>query len=252
MLLCFVKWTKLFFSHRLNLIKIYTKGDKTLENIKANVAKNITQLRLAKGMTQLELAETLNYSDKAVSKWERGDSIPDITVLTKIADMFGVTLDYLVRPHKEADDSGMKLSAAKQKKNRIFITGMCMLLVWLIATLCFVIATLLPVESSNSWLAFLYAVPATMIVWLVFNSVWFSRRLNFLIISMLMWSTLVSIHLSFLVAGFTPFWLVYLLGIPGQIIIFMWSGISFRSSSSSADKRWFTNSGKSKKNQKLY
>ncbi|MDD6251820.1 MAG: helix-turn-helix transcriptional regulator, partial [Oscillospiraceae bacterium] len=78
-----------------------------MENIKAIVAKNITQLRLAKGMTQLELAEILNYSDKAVSKWERGDSIPDITVLTKIADMFGVTLDYLVRPHREADDSGM-------------------------------------------------------------------------------------------------------------------------------------------------
>ena len=63
MLLYFVKWTKLFFSHKLNLTIIYTKGDKTLENIKANVAKNITQLRLAKGMTQLELAETLKTVD---------------------------------------------------------------------------------------------------------------------------------------------------------------------------------------------
>ncbi len=224
-----------------------------MENIKAIVAKNITQLRLAKGMTQLELADTLNYSDKAVSKWERGDSIPDISVLTKIADMFGVTLDYLVRPHREADDSGMKLTEANKKKNRIFITGMCMLLVWLIATLIFVIASLLPVETKNIWLAFLYAVPATMIVWLIFNSVWFSYKLNFTIISILMWSGLMSVHLSFLVYGFTPFWLVYLLGIPGQIIIVMWSGISFKENPNSYKRRWFTRRGKSKKkNQRLY
>lgn len=68
-----------------------------MADIKNNIAKNITELRILNNMTQMELAEKLNYSDKTISKWERGDSSPDISVLVEIADMFGVTLDYLVR-----------------------------------------------------------------------------------------------------------------------------------------------------------
>ncbi len=201
-----------------------------MDNLKSIVAKNITQLRIAKGMTQLELAEKLNYSDKAVSKWERGDSLPDITVLAQISEMFGVTLDYLIHTHKEADDSGMKLSAATKKKNHVFITGMSILLVWLVSTLGFVILSLVPIDDRISWLSFLYAVPVTMIVWLVFNSVWFNRHRNFLIISLLVWSTLAAIQLSFLLFG-VHIWLIYLLGIPGQIIIFMWSRLRFKNTS---------------------
>ena len=48
-----------------------------MNNIKSIIAQNITDLRRAKGLTQLELAEQLNYSDKAVSKWERAESMPD-------------------------------------------------------------------------------------------------------------------------------------------------------------------------------
>ena len=68
-----------------------------MDDIKNIVAKNITELRLLNNMTQMELAEKINYSDKTVSKWERGESSPDIAVLVEIADLFGVTLYYLVR-----------------------------------------------------------------------------------------------------------------------------------------------------------
>ena len=68
-----------------------------MDDIKSIVAKNITELRILNNMTQLELAEKLNYSDKAISKWERGESTPDISVLVMIADIFGVSLDYLVK-----------------------------------------------------------------------------------------------------------------------------------------------------------
>ena len=67
-----------------------------MEDIRHIVAKNIAELRLLNNMTQMELAEKLNYSDKTISKWERADSSPDISVLVEIADLFGVTLDYLV------------------------------------------------------------------------------------------------------------------------------------------------------------
>ena len=67
-----------------------------MDDIKNIVAKNITDLRILNNMTQSELGEKLNYSDKTVSKWERGESSPDISVLVQIAEIFGVTLDYLV------------------------------------------------------------------------------------------------------------------------------------------------------------
>ena len=74
-----------------------------MEDLKKIIARNIVDLRRANNMTQLELAEKLNYTDKAVSKWERGESLPDISVLKTIADLFGVKIDYLVTvDHVEA------------------------------------------------------------------------------------------------------------------------------------------------------
>ena len=73
-------------------------GGELLEDIKRVIADNIALLRKGSGMTQIELAEKLNYSDKAISKWERGESVPDISVLKQIADMYGVTVDYLITP----------------------------------------------------------------------------------------------------------------------------------------------------------
>ena len=75
-------------------------------DLKPVIAQNITALRQSHKMTQIELAEKLNYSDKAVSKWERGESIPDVIVLKTIADLFGVSLDYLLEEdheHKPAE-----------------------------------------------------------------------------------------------------------------------------------------------------
>lgn len=67
-----------------------------MEDLKRIIADNIAELRKAVPLTQAELAEKLNYSDKAVSKWERGESIPDVIVLKQIAGIFGVSVDYLL------------------------------------------------------------------------------------------------------------------------------------------------------------
>lgn len=201
-----------------------------MQDIKPIVAKHIAQLRMAGGMTQSQLAEKLNYSDKAVSKWERGESLPDVAVLTQIADLFGVTLDYLVRGEQPAQAEkpsceGEKLPSHK-KHNQSVITCMGILVVWLVAALIFIIIHMTPVNDRVEVLIFIYAVPATVIVWLVFNSVWFNRRRNFLIISLLMWSVLLTTFLTLLAIGVNV-WLVFLLGIPGQFIIFMWSKLRF-------------------------
>lgn len=205
-----------------------------MNDLKLIVAKNITELRKQHGMTQLQLAEKLNYSDKAVSKWERGESVPDVAVLVEIAELFSVTLDYLVKDeHTEADtkpqsEEERKLKEATQRvivKNRKAITGISIQAVWLLAIMVFVpIAIFLP-DSDSKWLCFVYAIPASAIVWLVFNSIWFNKRMNYLIISVLMWSLLASVHLTALFFGASiPY--IYLVGLPGELIIILCSAIT--------------------------
>ena len=66
------------------------------QDLKVVIGKNISEYRKAAGLSQLEFAEKLNYSDKAISKWERGDSLPDIIILKQIADMFNITVNDLI------------------------------------------------------------------------------------------------------------------------------------------------------------
>lgn len=187
------------------------------------IANNISELRKAVPYTQAELAEKLNYSDKAVSKWERGESIPDVVVLKQIADLFGVSVDYLleeVHPLK-----GEMQSVPRQlKRNRALITGLACALVFLIATFAFVLLGLVT-ELGRIWLAYIYCVPVCSILLIIFNSIWGKKRMNFLYISVLVWSLLASIYLSI---GDYNKWLIFIIGIPAQIIILMWSGIKAR------------------------
>ena len=66
-----------------------------------------------------------------------------------------------------------------------------------------------------------------MIVWLVFNSIWFNRRRNFPIISLMMWTGLASVVLTLYAFGIGS-WQLLLLGIPGQIAIWLWSKLQYR------------------------
>ena len=199
-----------------------------MEDIRSIIANNLVILRRKREMTQTELAEMLNYSDKAVSKWERGESVPDIAVLKSIADIFGVTVDYLIQSEHEEDESadrelGEQL-AKKRLRKRGVIMGMSIMLVWLIAAVIFVPIDIMLADAVGHWNAFLFAVPVSMLVWLIFNSIWFNKRKNFLIISLLIWSTIAAIHICVLIFGYN-IWQLYLLGIPGQLITSLWSVI---------------------------
>lgn len=66
-----------------------------------NIGNNIAVLRKKKGITQEELANELGVSAQAVSKWENNSSCPDVSLLTKIADYFGVSVDALLRAQEE-------------------------------------------------------------------------------------------------------------------------------------------------------
>lgn len=194
-----------------------------MEDIKSIVAKNITELRLLNNMTQMELAEKLNYSDKTISKWERAESSPDIAVLVEIADLFGVSLDYLVRA-ENIDETVKKNKQKETKYNRKVISYISESVAWFIAIFAFIITSLVTNEATFQWLYFVYALPIVLIVRLVFNSIWFNPRRNYLIISALIWSILAAIHITFLYFKINVS-LIYILGIAGQIVVILWSFI---------------------------
>ena len=197
----------------------------TNDDLKEIIARNMAALRRRDRLTQADLAEKLHYSDKAISKWERAESVPDIAVLKQIADLFRVTVDDLIS--EDCVDRMPKLSPVKIMKNKRLITELCILLVWLIATSAYVILSISAPAIPHVWLSFIYAVPVSMIVWLTMNAIWFNAQLNYLIISLLVWSVLTSIYLTFLMFG-NNFWLLFALGIPSQAIIILWSRITYK------------------------
>lgn len=174
--------------------KAKLKGGEVLneEQLKNNIAKNITELRKASGLTQAQLAEQLNYSDKSVSKWERGDGVPDVVVMKKIADLFGVTLNDLV------NDRTPKLPKKKPYlTNRIIVPMLSVGLVFLIASVLFFILRLADVWNERSWMVYVYAIPVSFIIGIVFTELWWNLPARFVATSGLIWSVVVCMRVSF-------------------------------------------------------
>lgn len=190
------------------------------EKLKLQIGNNIAAFRKQCAMTQAELAEKLNYSDKAVSKWERGESVPDVMTLAQIAELFGVGLDVLVG-NTTADVVVKPVETVpKRRVNKNVIQMLVSLLVWFVAL--FVYVVLSSMEVPRSWLGFVYAVPANAIVLLCLRSAWHKYSLNFLLVSLIVWGSLVSFYLTMLVfAGFN-IWKLFLLGILGQAAVWLW------------------------------
>lgn len=139
-----------------------------MEDVKSIVAKNITELRLLNNMTQMELAEKLNYSDKTVSKWERAESSPDISILVDIADIFGVSLDYLVRS-ENIEETVRENRKSEKTYNRKVITYMSETIPVAIALFAFIITSLVTKTATFQWLYFIYTLPIVLIIKLVYS-----------------------------------------------------------------------------------
>ena len=202
------------------------------EKLKNQIGKNIASYRKCAGLTQAGLAEKLNYSDKAVSKWERGESIPDVITLAQLAELFEITVNELVAdPDVLPGDNPGNLEKAmtqvsekalKRKANKNIILGLSSILVWFVALLSFVILSSFPMLEKYSFLMFFYAIPANAIVALSLRSAWRDFRWNKALISAIVWGAIISIHVSLLVFLDFNMWKLYLLGLPGQIAVFLW------------------------------
>ena len=194
------------------------------ENLKNQIGSNIARYRRQAGLTQAGLAERLNYSDKAVSKWERGESIPDVLTLVQLAELFGIGVDELVTDPKAPAraDTAQAQPDEKPKANKGVILALSSTLVWFVALLVYVILSSFPSMRFYSWISFFFAVPINAIVALSLLSAWGNYRWNKLLISIMVWGFLIGFHFLGWVIFHYNFWKLFLLGIPGQIAIFLW------------------------------
>ena len=203
------------------------------EKLRKQIGANIVSYRKRNGMTQARLAEKLNYSDKAVSKWERGESVPDVVTLVQLSELFEITVNDLLQDPNELPDNPGRVERVmgvavektlKRKANKSIILMLSSLLVWFVALLIFVVLSMLDVEKS--WLAFIYAIPVDAVVMLSLRSAWKDFRWNRALISVIMWGSLLSLFASLMVfagpALWTKLWRMFLLGIPGQAAILLW------------------------------
>ncbi len=201
------------------------------EKLKQLIGGNIAAYRKKEGLTQASLAEKLNYSDKAVSKWERGESVPDVLTLMTLAQLFGITVNDLISDPNALPGNPGKLEKAmtqvsekalKRKANKNVILALSSTLVWFVALFFFVILSSIDFLDPYSCLLFFVAIPANAIVLLSLRSAWHDFRWNKALISIIVWGSLLSIYVIARTVFQYNFWKIFLLGIPGQIAIFLW------------------------------
>ena len=197
------------------------KKNKTPLDIKECFAQNLIKYRKTLSLTQAELAEKLNYSDKAVSKWERAESVPDIYTLKNIADFFGIKVDVLIsEPKQERPKINYNLG-----KKRTILCLAATAIVWLVAIAFYAFIHIIFPSITQTWLSFIYALPVTSIVLLVFTSVWGKSLGNVIILSALIWTVILTVYLTLLHTLPTPpsmLWEIFLIGIPAEGVIVFW------------------------------
>ena len=185
------------------------------EKLREYFARNLAYYRKALGLTQIELAEKLNYSDKSVSKWERGDGLPDLAVTVQIAEIFGLSVNDLV-----AEKPRRKLMTTR---NKIIITLLSMGVAWLVATVLFFLCEIIFPEVSVWWLFYIYAIPISAVVGIVFSCIWWKKIHIFAAISTLIWSVALCVMLTVSVAASVPkISLIFIVAAGVQILAVLW------------------------------
>ena len=201
------------------------------EELKNRVGSGIARLRRERGLTQAELAERINYSDKAVSKWERGESLPDVLTLMNLAQILETDLNTLtgcgaqealpeVPETPEEPKITEKLPPKHRRADRSAVQKLSSILVWVVALFLYMV--LEAFEVPHLWLLFVLAVPANAIVLLSLRSAWKIYGWNRVLISVIMWGFLLVIYLLLWLVGHVNVWKILLMGILGQAAIGLW------------------------------
>lgn len=189
-----------------------------MEDLNEIISENLVKLRKEKKWTQLELAEKLYYSNKAVSRWEKGEVLPDLETLNKLSELYDVELADLFKRYESRE----QISKLKFYRigNKVTITLLSILAVWLVAVVVFVQGHVL--FNLDLWQGFVWAVPASAIIAIIFNSIWGKKLWTLIFVSILIWSLLFCLYIQLYQYNI---WMTFLIGIPLQIGVILWGNL---------------------------
>ncbi len=185
------------------------------ENIKDIIAANLVELRKSKKMTQSEVAEKLNYSDKAISRWEHADSLPDIETLCKVCEIYGVKFEYLLQ--KEQPKKNNPYIVKSNISNSVLITIIAAATVWIAALVVYMCMN--TILEKNIWELFIWAIPVTAAVCGACNRLFFqSRVFKYIAMSIMMWTLLLAFYVNLIEYNI---WMLFITGVPIQTVIML-------------------------------
>lgn len=180
------------------------------------IANNLIYYRKKVGLTQLELARKLNYSDKTISKWETRESLPDVHTLYELSFLYNITINDLVYKKKD-------INKVSEKINKRLIMFLSIGLVWFLATASFIFLLIFYKDVSYKWLAFIYALPLSFILFLIFSLLWEKRIFSFYAVSGVIISLVICLALSLdLLLDVTNIWFLTILIFPLEILFAFW------------------------------
>ncbi len=191
-----------------------SKPDNNEMVVRQRIAANMVHYRKLHNMTQSELAACISYSDKSISKWERAEGVPDIFVLTLLAELFNVTVNDLI-----SENAPLLPPTVNTTKDRVVLLLLSVGLVWLVATVAYTALRVFTPDITWAWYFFIGAIPASFIVTVVLTRLWWSLIPRFLSVSGLTWSLFVCVYV------FLPFYnlqLVFAVGAVMQVLIILW------------------------------
>lgn len=186
------------------------------------LAQNLARLRREKGLTQAELGEKLNYSDKSVSKWERGEGVPDLQVMIALSELYGVSIDEMTGRKETAENADVPSHA--RVADRTFLMIVTHSIIWLLAIVLFSGFLLFAKDMPKKWLVFVYAIPVSCLCTGVYFAAWRLYVWAYGAFSSVMWLACVAAQLT-LGASFAP--IIYISGAMVQLISVIVIGILF-------------------------
>ena len=187
-----------------------------LNDLKLITAANIIRLRTGRNLTQAELGAKLNYSDKTISKWERGEAIPDAFVLVQLAEIFGVSVNDLLSSQDKWEPPVDPVAADNARSYSVnVIIAIVLISVFTAALTVFVTLWLLDIIE---WRVFLVALSVELLVYLILDCIFkHARHLPYLLGGFVL-------SLFLLAYFFLPLdrpWQLFLLAIPAEALVFL-------------------------------
>ncbi len=186
-----------------------------LSDLKLVTASNIINLRTAAGMTQAELGAKLNYSDKTISKWERGEAIPDAWVLTQMAELFGVTVDELLSAHDKWEPTLTEDELPGPSYSVTVLISVVLLGIFTAGLAVFVTLWMLGIVE---WRVFLVTLSVGILTYMILDIVFkHGRRLQYILAAFVLSLFLLA---YFFLHRYNP-WQLFLLLVPAEALVFL-------------------------------